>query len=164
MGEVVGFSVDEYAWRADEREPLTAALLHRMRTGEAIARARVIASATARARARRGEHRAGPARGDGPAVDLAHFAALVNERTGTRGKGDEVFARAAAEYVGFVEAGERAPLRALAGVIQVSESRARNIVHEARARGLLTKTKPGRRGGRLTAKARRLLDGEDEQR
>jgi hypothetical protein len=167
LGEVVGFAVDEHDWRTDEREALNATLLDRIRAGEVIAWARRRAAATARSRARRGEHRFGPARGSGPAVDLNRFhaqvnEALVNERPGARGKPDEDYARAAAEYVRFVAEGERAPLRSLAGVLHVSESRARNIVHEARVRGLLTKTQPGRRGGRLTAKAQRLLGREGQ--
>lgn len=161
VGEVVGFSVDEYEWRADERRPLTASRLHALRAGEAISRARVIASATARARARRGENRSGAARLDGPQLDLAHFQALVHERPGRRGSDEVLLARIALEYERRVEAGDRAPNRGIAEAFLISESTAANKVLDARERGFLTKApKQGKAGGRATAKARRILSEE----
>jgi hypothetical protein len=169
LGEVDGLAFDTSDWREAERAPMTAALVHGARIGDAINTARRIAAAHARMRVRQervqgrtGSERFGPAQGTGEAADLEQWGALVRERTGTRGKDDEVFARVAAAYVELVEQGERAPLRHLAEMFHMSESRARNVVHEARARGLLTATKQGRPGGRLTAKAQRIIEGIDD--
>lgn len=169
MGEVIGFAIDESDWRADEREPLNASFVHGIGVGAAIARARAIALMTARA-ATLVTERISPAEAkvlydrEGRAIlrsdllaDLAQWAALVSERTGTRGKDDVVFARVADEYVRLVEGGERAPLQRLAETLNFSASRVRNVVYEARKRRLLTATRPGVKGGRLTAKGRRVL-------
>lgn len=162
LGEVVGFSVDAHEWRAERRHPLDTALIQGLGAGGAIAKARVIASATARAQVRRaridpGQPDLAPLPASGPVSDLSHWSALVSERTGMRGKGDEVYAKVAAAYVAAVDSGERAPLRMVAEAFHVSEGRARNIVHEARKRGLLTATKAGKKGGRMTAKGRSVL-------
>lgn len=77
-------------------------------------------------------------------------------RPGPRGRGDRFYSRLAAKYLELVETSPT-PTRDLGRAYKVSHSRARDLLHEARSRGLLTKTKQGQRGGQLTAKAHNLL-------
>lgn len=166
LGEVTGFAIDATSWHAPE-EPLNATFVHRVPVGAIIASARTWAGMAARSRAHRDaqdsaggdEVRFAELLAEGQPAEIQQWAALVTARTGVRGKDDRVFAEVANQYVLLVGAGERAPLKKLAEVLHVSRSRARNVVLEARKRGLLTETKPGRAGGDLTAKARRLLEG-----
>lgn len=162
IGDVTSFSIDAHGKDVRRRAPLNYALVHAVPAGAIIERARIIASAHARMRAREAS---GGQRGftyptpDPVAAEsLKHWSALVAERTGTRGKDDRVYAHVAAQYVEILQTGVRAPLRELAERLGVGESRARNLVYEARQRGLLTATKQGVKGGRLTAKANRLIE------
>jgi hypothetical protein len=86
-------------------------------------------------------------------------------RPGRRGRDDSYYARVAALYVDLLATGSRRPVVELAGQLGGGHRRgaAVQLVHEARRRGLLTKSQSGTAGGELTAKARKLL-GEGEGR
>jgi hypothetical protein len=56
-----------------------------------------------------------------------------------------------------------APLRELARVQGVDESKARSVLYQARRRGLLTSAPRGRAGGVLTEKALKLLERAEVQ-
>jgi hypothetical protein len=78
-------------------------------------------------------------------------------RPGRGGRGDLFYASCAREYVELLT--EPKPVQALAARRHLSESQIRNILHQARERGLLTKLGRGRAGGELTDKAKELLNG-----
>lgn len=80
----------------------------------------------------------------------------TNPRPGRRGRGDRYYAEVAEQY--FRHLDKRAPVQALAEQLGVSPTQARDLVHAARQRGLLTGGGTrGRRGGVLTQKALELL-------
>jgi len=84
-------------------------------------------------------------------------------RPGRRGRDDAAYAAVAERYVSLLGAGRAIAL--LAEELSYSPSRVRDLVYEARRRGLLTATRRGAEGGELTAKALALLtDTEDEER
>lgn len=80
----------------------------------------------------------------------------AKRRPGRAGRGDRDYAVVAEVYV-LALAGDTPVIHAVAEQLEVSPSTARNLVHEARARGLLTTPERGRAGGGLTDKARALL-------
>ena len=81
----------------------------------------------------------------------------VPER-GRRGRSDADYARVAAAYVEAFNAGSRHPVVDAAQALRAPPARMRDMVHQARCRGLLTpSTKQGRRGGQLTPRACALL-------
>ena len=87
-------------------------------------------------------------------VDPASFTGT--KRPGRRGRPDAEYLSVAAKYVDLVKA-SGSPTRALAEELSVSPSAARDLVHEARRRELLTPTTRGVKGGELTEKALKLL-------
>ncbi len=87
-------------------------------------------------------------------ADEAEF--LQNRRPGKTGRPDAFYARIALRYLELVRVGS-SPTKALAEERHISQSSARDLVHEARSRGLLTSTGRGQAGGQLTKKARDLL-------
>lgn len=98
---------------------------------------------------------------DLPQLQRVHdLAAALAERPGRRGRQDIEYARIAREYVARLD--EPAPVRALSEALFLSEQRTRNVLMEARQRGLLTTPPKGRAGGKLTAKAKAILkEAED---
>jgi predicted transcriptional regulator len=100
--------------------------------------------------------RTGPWERDVPNRWGAAFAEAP--RPGRKGRDERAYAEVAAMYLALVHGGSKAPLVDLAKRLNYSVSRIKNIIHEARRRGLLSKSSRGRRGGELTEKARRLLD------
>jgi hypothetical protein len=102
---------------------------------------------------------------NGRAPDFALWAEALRQRPGRRGHSESHtldLARVARAYADLVAADDPAPLRTLAEHLSLSYQRVRNLVHEARTKeGLLTATKAGRASGRLTAKAERILEGDD---
>jgi len=90
----------------------------------------------------------------GLSTEAAEFRS--NPRPGKVGRPDIFYARVAAKYVGLRETSS-SPTKDLAVYLYVSQSQARDLIHEARHRRLLTKTKRGVAGGELTPKARDLL-------
>jgi hypothetical protein len=87
-------------------------------------------------------------------VDLTEFAR--NPRPGRRGRPDIFYAVLAAQYVELLD-GRSAPTAALAELRNLSASQTRDLLHQARGRGLLTSPPRGRSGGELTEKAKKLL-------
>lgn len=85
-------------------------------------------------------------------------------RPGRAGRPDSFYAQVASTYVRAQEAGSSRPTKDAAEALGLKQSYVRDVLHDARERGLLTKTLPGRAGGRLTAKARRLLVKEETKR
>lgn len=76
-------------------------------------------------------------------------------RPGPTGRGDEFYAHVAATYVAHLDS--HRPIEQTADKLSLSTARIRNLVYEARRRGLLTKVTRGRAGGELTDKAKELL-------
>lgn len=83
-------------------------------------------------------------------------------RPGRRGHSDRFYAELAAAYVAIVEQGSRAVIRDLTkqlaeqGMHYTPEA-VRDLIHDARDRGVLTRSLRGRAGGQLTDEARALL-------
>jgi hypothetical protein len=73
------------------------------------------------------------------------------------GRDDLFYARLADEYLSLLARGSRSPIKDIAAVRGESAARIRDMVHEARERDLLTKSKPGQRGGELQPRAIALL-------
>lgn len=76
-------------------------------------------------------------------------------RPGRRGRADAVYASLAAAYVHRLGSGRE--VAELAEEMNYSASQVRNMLAEARRRGLLTHPAPGKSGGQLTHKALQLL-------
>lgn len=95
----------------------------------------------------------------GLAIEADQSEFLLNRRPGKVGRSDHFYARVAYRYLELVRAGP-SPTRALADERHISQSSARDLVHEARARGLLTSMGRGQAGGHLTDKARTLLQSD----
>ena len=87
-------------------------------------------------------------------VDPASFTGT--KRSGRRGRPDAEYLSVAVKYAELVRA-SGSPTSALAAELNVSPSVARDLVHEARRRELLTPTTRGVKGGELTEKALKLL-------
>lgn len=77
---------------------------------------------------------------------------------GRRGRSDIHYAEIARLYVGLLEG--PAPVKALATQLGLKEQAARDLIRQARRRGLLTPPEHGRAMGALTPRARELLDGQ----
>jgi len=76
---------------------------------------------------------------------------------GNQGFPDSKYAAVAYMYVKFVSQGLENPVTSLADFLECDKNTASSRVMEARSRGLLTKPKAGTFGGRLTAKAEKIL-------
>jgi len=87
---------------------------------------------------------------------------------GRRGRDDLFYASLAARYVSLLAAGSQAPIRDLARELRdaghdFSDEYVRQLINNARGRrDLLTEAPPGKAGGELTPKARRLLTEAQE--
>lgn len=143
---------------AVEVGPVTARLLHRIALGECTAAATRAVSEMGlmftQLRSLTGE------------PDWVRFAAIsegLASRPGRRGRDERDYAEIAALYVDLLAAGDQTPVDTLAAKTYLSPSQLRNLLYEARRRGLLTKAAPGRAGGTLTDKARQLLEAPDGQ-
>jgi len=77
------------------------------------------------------------------------------------GRDDRFYAEVAAEYLDAHHHGSRSPVRDLAKARKVTPAQARDLVHEARVRGLLSPGTPGSSGGRLLERALVLLAGKE---
>lgn len=78
-------------------------------------------------------------------------------RRGPKGRPDEFYAKIARHYAEAVRSGTTRPVAETAKKLNLKEPQVRDFVHQARRRGLLSKTRQGRVGGLLTEKAERLL-------
>jgi biotin operon repressor len=92
-----------------------------------------------------------PASGLGGGVVATHLPPKRMRRD------ERFYAEMAAAYAEAVSAGNNRPVDTIAEALGRSRNTVKDVIREARARGLLTQTTHGRAGGRLTAKARKLL-------
>jgi len=90
-------------------------------------------------------------------VDLNEFE--NNRRPGRRGRPDLYYAELAKQYVDLL-AESSTPTKDLAQRLNYSPSSTRDLLHQARRRGLLSSPATGLAGGELTEKAKRLLTVE----
>jgi hypothetical protein len=88
---------------------------------------------------------------------LRALAREVRTKPGRRGRPQQFYAGVAEVYAQAWDRGSRHPTADAAKRLRVSPERARDLVREARQRGLLSPALPGRPGGELTDRARRLL-------
>lgn len=97
----------------------------------------------------------------GPEIGIEAQAAEFrdNRRPGKARREDIFYVQVGVRYLQLLATGS--PTKLLASELHVSQSQARDLIHEARRRKLLTKTERGRAGGRLTEKAQRLLLAEE---
>jgi hypothetical protein len=73
------------------------------------------------------------------------------------GRDDRFYALLARDYLASIVAGSRTPIKDLAAARKQPPSRVRDMVREARERGLLTMSNAGKLGGQLTPAAEALL-------
>jgi hypothetical protein len=91
------------------------------------------------------------------AFDRHQFTEAARRRPGRRGRSDRFYAELAVEYARAMAAGSRTPVKDLARELALPESAVRDLVHQARVRGLLTRSGRGQPGGQPTERARALL-------
>jgi hypothetical protein len=103
-------------------------------------------------------------------------AEVAKRRPGRAGRHDSFYLAWAEAYVERLAAGSRRPIKDLAerpprtirGYVsdgdRVSEATVRDFIHEARERGLLTRSPKGRPGGELTSKAIRMQNRQSSRR
>lgn len=128
---------------------ITARMLSRMPLGQILTEARAFMY-----REQRSLQKALPAE---RRTVVPEIVAELSRRPGRKGKSDLPYVEIAAEYVDLLSR-SRSPIQELAKSRQLRASRARNIVHEARRRGLLSSPgQTGSAGGQLTQKALDLL-------
>jgi hypothetical protein len=87
----------------------------------------------------------------------------IAARPGRAGRGLAFYLDLAVEYSALVDVGEPNPIAVMAALTRAStpaETLRGQVNHARRVLGLLTAAPKGRAGGTLTAKARRLLDGQ----
>jgi hypothetical protein len=101
---------------------------------------------------------------------------VQQRRPGRAGRPDEYYLAWAVAYVERLAHGSRRPVKDLAerpprtmrGYVSDESSASvatiRDIIHQARVRGLLTESPPGLPGGELTPKAERMLKQQDSRR
>ena len=84
---------------------------------------------------------------------------------GRKGRPDLFYAQIAAVYAKALKSGSRHPVEDVATAFRLRTAHARDMIHQARRRGLLTpSTRQGRREGQLTSRARALLGMSSEPR
>lgn len=98
-------------------------------------------------------------------VDLPELKGMADRPRPRRktGRDDKFFAQVAHDYLALNGAGSRRPIQDLATARKLAPSRVRDMVHEARERGLLEKSKSGVRGGRLTPRGDQLLRNREQR-
>jgi hypothetical protein len=133
------------------REGVTPALLRRVAIGE---HRQLLVDEAARAFI---EHLGQPHEPITLSRELFLSPAGAAEKPRRRRRDDRWYAEAARLYAALVEGGATHPLPTLAGQLGLAQSSAATVIRDARSMGLLTATSRGRAGGRLTAKARRIL-------
>ena len=83
-------------------------------------------------------------------------------RPGSAGRPDRYFAEWAFAYAKKLAEGSRSPIKDLAAEHGRTPGQVRDLIHDARVRGLLSKERQGRAAGSLTPKAIRLLREDAE--
>jgi hypothetical protein len=86
------------------------------------------------------------------------------ERPGRSGRSELAYAQVAVAYLDKLhrDPPSAAPVQELANDLCLSPSHVRNLLYNARKRGLLTASEAGKAGGDLTDRARALLENSDE--
>ena len=84
---------------------------------------------------------------------------IAMTRRGPSGRPEIEWAYIAATYATNYRQG--GTIRTLAEQLEVNQSQARQLVVNARRKGFLSATKQGRAGGRLTEKAKKILQDGD---
>jgi hypothetical protein len=81
---------------------------------------------------------------------------------GRRGRDDSFYATLAADYADKCKGGSRRPVKDLAKALgdTYTDTYVRDLLSEARRRGLLTRPQRGFAGGELTEKGRKALEGD----
>lgn len=143
------------------RGGLTTGLLRKVKLGSYVRYARRTLEALTKRLAEYLEH--APA-GTGAEFYRALASPAAPPARRRRGRPDRFYARLAAGYLRAWEHGSRRPVAELADQHGVPQPQMRDMLHEARERGLLTKGDPGKSGGALTAPARALLHPTKRQR
>ncbi|HSH59661.1 MAG TPA: hypothetical protein VK988_08500 [Acidimicrobiales bacterium] len=82
-------------------------------------------------------------------------------RPGSAGRPDRQYAEWAFRYAKKLAEGSRSPIKDLAAEHGRSPGQVRDLIHDARVRGLLSKERQGRAAGSLTPKAIQLLRGDE---
>jgi hypothetical protein len=91
-------------------------------------------------------------------AEVPDWSEQAHTRPGRRGRADLFYAQIAADYVAALDSGASAPVSAAADRRHLARTTVRNMLSEARRRGLLTRpTKRGAADGSLTPKAQDLL-------
>ena len=79
-------------------------------------------------------------------------------RLGRKGRPDLFYAKLARQYVTRLRSGSARPVKEIATAQSLPQERVRDMIHEARKRGLLTRFEQGRPGGELTERCNEVLD------
>ena len=82
-------------------------------------------------------------------------------RPGSAGRPDRHYAEWAFRYAKKLAEGSRSPIKDLAAEHGRNPGQVRDLIHDARVRGLLSKERQGRAAGSPTPKAIRILRGQD---
>ena len=96
-------------------------------------------------------------------LDTFDLDALRPRRERGRRKSEHWFAEVARFYAAIVATGSTRPIPLMAQMMGLAHATVSGAVRDARKRGYLTSTRGGRAGGRLTARAERLLDDEKKE-
>lgn len=128
---------------------LTASQLRSLDLGKVLARARALAESTSEFLNKREPGSSGP---------WAENLRAAPKRPGRSGRDDYFYAQLAEWFVALIGQNVRGPVQRIAREKGASEHTVRDWLAEARKRGLLTKAAPGRTEGKLTEKAKALLE------
>jgi hypothetical protein len=90
-----------------------------------------------------------------------NWAKTLKTRPGRAGREDIDYARIAERYIAHLT--NATPVVVLADELKIGVSQTRNLLYEARRRGLLTAAPKGKPGGSLTRKAIKLLEGGEQR-
>lgn len=89
---------------------------------------------------------------------------IERRKGGGTDRGDQFYARIAAQFIELIQSNDRSPIKSLAKRHTYSENTVKSWIYQARKRGLLDSLGRGRPGGRLSSKANELLrqEGSDD--
>lgn len=90
-------------------------------------------------------------------MSVRGFLRKAPSRPGRRGRDDVYYAELALQYRKAIDRNSTTPVLDVAKELEWSPAKVRDAIHDARRRGLLTSSGPGRPGGELTPKAQAVL-------
>ena len=96
--------------------------------------------------------------GEGRFKTIADSFVTSESKPGRKGRSDDHYLPIAIRYADLIAQGDRSPVETLASQLKLRPAQARDLIHEARVRGLLTKGQRGRAGGVLTEKALEIVN------